>query len=1056
LSSLVAMPSPAPTAGGELLRLVVESVPAGVAILGGPELRLLLANAAFRRCLGDPERDPAGRTVEELWPDDEGLRVRALVERAARGEEPRGERIEPAGSGERSFVLQATALPTRLDGGAQVLLASWDTTELDAARAAAERARERAELLAAMAAELSAGEGLDEVFRTALERGAALLGAQDGAVFLAEADGRHLRGSFELLPRGRAGATLDLAEHPHTLAALTRGAPVAFTRAEARQGEAAWLDRIGLSSAVAAPLVVEGRREGVLYLDFARPEGPRSDEDLEFGAAIASQCALAITRARGHEDERRARARAEAAEGAMRRAAQRLALVADVTAALSSAHLRDDVAAVIYEKGLRAFGARRAALYVPDAGGGLRLEQEFGRAAGVPEAVPRLPPGGRAPALEAARRREPLWLESPDELRQLDPGASGAPDAEGQGAWAGLPLEVDGRLVGVLGLAFGTARRFEPDERAILASLAQKFAQALDRARLYEENRTQVELAERARARAEMLAGLAADLNRGTDLAAVADIALARGVELLGGEDGSVYLLGDDGRALRGVAELRPLGRAGLELRVADLPHVVEALSRRGPVHFARDEAEGAERPWCERHGLRGMLVLPMLDGDRQLGVLFVGRYRLAPAPSPDDLAFGEALAAHCALAITRAQSYEAERAARTRAEAAEGVTRRIAHRLAVTQELTAALSSAHTQADVAEAIFASGLAAVGARAGAVYVSRPGGAPRLLRASADGAPDGGRLDGPVLAAFGEREVTWSAATGEAARATVPLVVDERVVGVLDLEFPAERGIDLEDRAFLGALAQKFAQALERTWLYEAERAARTEAERVGKLQEQLIAVVGHDLRTPLSAISMGASVLFRRGGLDEKQAQTLGRMAASAARMAGIIRDLLDFSRARQGGGIPIQRAPADLGEIASRAILELQAAHPGCEVALRVHADARVEGDEPRLLQVVSNLIGNAIQHGAPESRVDVRVDGAAPDALVLSVHNDGEPIPAELLPTVFEPFKRGERRGGGEGGSVGLGLFIVREIVRAHGGDVEVRSVAGEGTTFTVRLPR
>jgi signal transduction histidine kinase len=290
--------------------------------------------------------------------------------------------------------------------------------------------------------------------------------------------------------------------------------------------------------------------------------------------------------------------------------------------------------------------------------------------------------------------------------------------------------------------------------------------------------------------------------------------------------------------------------------------------------------------------------------------------------------------------------------------------------------------------------------------------------------------------------------------GGGAWVCLPLVTDEQVRGVLGLGYDAVREFDLEERAFLASIARKCAQALDRARLFEAERAAREEAQRIGALQEQLIAVVGHDLRTPLSAISMAVGVLFRRGGLDEKQAQTLSRVSSSSQRMAGIIRDLLDFSRARQGLGIPIARGPLDLRAIAEHALLELQAAHQRqCEIRLKVSGDVLGEGDPARVAQVISNLAGNAVQHGRPEAPVEVALEGAD-DELRISVHNEGPPIPADLLPLVFEPFRRGQP--GEAGDSVGLGLFIVREIVRAHGGSVEVQSHPGDGTTFTVRLPR
>jgi signal transduction histidine kinase len=146
-----------------------------------------------------------------------------------------------------------------------------------------------------------------------------------------------------------------------------------------------------------------------------------------------------------------------------------------------------------------------------------------------------------------------------------------------------------------------------------------------------------------------------------------------------------------------------------------------------------------------------------------------------------------------------------------------------------------------------------------------------------------------------------------------------------------------------------------------------------------------------------------------------------------------------------------VEVRPADLVPLVRRAVAELAAVHPAREIRLAAPDAVPVAADPDRLGQVLSNLVGNALQHSPPDARVSVEVDEIA-GAVEIDVHNEGPPIRAELLGEIFEPFRRG---GAGEGGSLGLGLFIVREVVRAHGGEVTVRSTAGSGTTFTVRLP-
>jgi PAS domain S-box-containing protein len=228
-----------------------------------------------------------------------------------------------------------------------------------------------------------------------------------------------------------------------------------------------------------------------------------------------------------------------------------------------------------------------------------------------------------------------------------------------------------------------------------------------------------------------------------------------------------------------------------------------------------------------------------------------------------------------------------------------------------------------------------------------------------------------------------------------------------------------------------------------------------EARERAEFEQQLIGIVSHDLRTPLSAIALSASSLAASGGLDARQQRSVARIASSSARANRMIETLLDFTRARLGRGIPVTPRAADLREVARHAVDEAQAAHP--ERVLQLHLEGALGGewDPERLEQVLGNLLGNALRHGDPGTPVQVRAAPEGEGGVRLSVHNEGPPIAAEQLPALFEPFRVGSRESGARGG-LGLGLFIVKEIVRSHGGRVEVASAAGAGTTFTVHLPR
>jgi signal transduction histidine kinase len=231
-----------------------------------------------------------------------------------------------------------------------------------------------------------------------------------------------------------------------------------------------------------------------------------------------------------------------------------------------------------------------------------------------------------------------------------------------------------------------------------------------------------------------------------------------------------------------------------------------------------------------------------------------------------------------------------------------------------------------------------------------------------------------------------------------------------------------------------------------------ERAARQEAERAARFGEMFIGIVGHDLRNPLSAIVMAASSLEAR--LDSQAAKSAARIVASAERMDRMISQLLDLTSIRLGRGIPLERTRVDMAELARGAIEELQAVHQR-EIQLEAVGDTCGEWDADRLSQLLSNLVSNACQHGAPNTPALVRLDGSQRDAVVLEVKNRGA-IPPALLPFVFEPLRySGERRAKTSSG-LGLGLFIMQQIAQAHGGSIDVQSDDRHGVCFRVRLPR
>ena len=219
---------------------------------------------------------------------------------------------------------------------------------------------------------------------------------------------------------------------------------------------------------------------------------------------------------------------------------------------------------------------------------------------------------------------------------------------------------------------------------------------------------------------------------------------------------------------------------------------------------------------------------------------------------------------------------------------------------------------------------------------------------------------------------------------------------------------------------------------------------------VSELREQFIAVLGHDLRNPLASIT-GASRLLSRESLSERGRTILQLMDGSALRMAGLIDNVLDFARGRLGGGFALERRPTELPPVLEQVVQELLAAHPGLRIETDYAVTCPIDCDGSRVAQLVSNLLSNAMTHGAESApvRLTARV---IDDHLEIAVANRGDPIPEAAMARLFQPFFRGEVRSSQQG--LGLGLHIATEIAKAHGGELAVASSIEE-TRFTLRMP-
>jgi signal transduction histidine kinase len=225
-------------------------------------------------------------------------------------------------------------------------------------------------------------------------------------------------------------------------------------------------------------------------------------------------------------------------------------------------------------------------------------------------------------------------------------------------------------------------------------------------------------------------------------------------------------------------------------------------------------------------------------------------------------------------------------------------------------------------------------------------------------------------------------------------------------------------------------------------------------------KEMFLAILGHDLRTPLGAILTSAKFMLETQELKEPSLTLTSRIASSSTRMVHMVGALLDFTRSRLGGGIPIEREPMNMGKVVHDVVDEISAAHPARTIAVDARGEQQGEWDGARISQALTNLVVNALEHGSKAAVVTVETCGDDDREITIAVHNSGRAIPAERLNGIFNPMKpremTEETTAGGPHGNLGLGLYIADRIVNAHQGRIEVESSEEHGTTFTVHLPR
>lgn len=419
-----------------------------------------------------------------------------------------------------------------------------------------------------------------------------------------------------------------------------------------------------------------------------------------------------------------------------------------------------------------------------------------------------------------------------------------------------------------------------------------------------------------------------------------------------------------------------------------------------------------AYHPYVRRHGMRSLAIVAFPAAGGVNGIATATRDGGSQPFAPEDLATIESCVEYTALAIASAARFEAERAARAQLEA---VLDHAPLGIVVTEtEGAVALVNAHATRLIPGIERAADLAAV----------------RTLG-------------------------MWSTLAGEPLAEGVPLFGQQppgapaviREV-VLRTEAGATRHLAMTTASLATGHITTLADVTDA-------RAIAAERERYAAFQEQTLAIVGHDLRNPLGALTAGVAVLEALGEGGPQLPGITARLGRSTKRMTKIVDQLLDATRARLGGGIQLQRRPTELVALVRHVLDELVLATPTARFELVAPVDeVRGTWDADRLGQVVSNLAGNAIAYGAPNAQIDVSVRPLSGGA-ELVIHNQvrDQPIAPDRLATLFDPYRRGGDPGRNTGG-LGLGLYIVHEIVRAHGGTIAATSDA-TGTTFHLWLP-
>jgi signal transduction histidine kinase len=748
----------------------------------------------------------------------------------------------------------------------------------------------------------------------------------------------------------------------------------------------------------------------------------------------------------------------------------RLQALYEISEGLSRSITREEIATIVTARVIRIFGASM--------GGLLELTNDGREAvligsAGFPEGVvaefQRFPADAPFPLRDAVSTRSPVVIR---DLAEWNARYSPSPILDA-GTRAVLPLVVDDRVNGCITLTFQDSRDFSEDDLDFMMAVAHQCGLALERARLFDDHRQQVAVLAKLHAISDSLSSALTK----EEVAFVIDKHLK---ETLGAVITGVLRLSDDGNhfVLLHANDWNRDHREQLQHFPVDasLP-VRDAVKLKQPI-FLRDVRDWLERGYADPPGGfigrpdAARVALPLLIGHRAIGVLSL-TYSAPHDFTQADRNFLLAVATQCAQAMERARLYDLEHATRVAAE-------RTARRIAQLQRSAGALATAITRQDVAKCVVEQVREALLPVAAAVLeLSEDGRELRLL--VADGTTDAVRaqfsafsIDTPVpatevvktrRAVFIGSRAEWGQRysmkgiedLGRNASATIPLLVDNRPVGVLTLTFMEERDFPLEEREFLHGFADQCAVALERARLYDAAETARGKAEHANAAKSQFLGIMSHELRTPLNAVIGYADLLLMevRGTLTTEQRIQVERIRSSAWHQLTLIEEILTYARI-EAGKEEARVSRINISEIIADTVELLRPDAHRKKLALQVSVettDLILDTDPAKVRQIMLNLAGNAVKF-TTQGIVEI---GARREqnAVVCWVRDTGPGIPADKINLIWQPFTQVDQSDTRREGGTGLGLTIALRLALLLGGSLEVQSEFGKGTVFELRLP-